>query len=134
MRLSRWIAVSVFPVVAVAVAARPAVREEDAASAHVRRHLDSVLVQLRHAPAAGLGAEQRPAGGRLVGEVAAYRVRGEFPHNYDFPGRLVPYFKDRETGALCAVGDLLAFTGRGDIVNRVVHADNNVRVMQLAGD
>ncbi len=134
MRLSRWIGVSVFPAVVFAMAARSDRPSLDPAADHVRRHLDSVLVELRtdYVPTANDERQTRRA--RLVEELAAYRNRGEFPHNYDFPGQLVPYFRDRQTGTLCAVGDLLAFTGRSDIVDRVVHLDNNVRVASLAGD
>jgi hypothetical protein len=56
-----------------------------------------------------------------------------FPRNYDFP-RPTPYFVDRKVGTLCAVADLLGFTGRDDVVRRVARADNNVLVAQLAGD
>jgi hypothetical protein len=69
-----------------------------------------------------------------VETLRAYRDRGVFPHNYDFPGRAVPYFVDRRTGTLCAVAHLLESTGRRDIVDRVAAADNNVWVAQLAGD
>jgi hypothetical protein len=64
----------------------------------------------------------------------AYRDRGVFPHNYDFPGRAVPYFIDRKTGTLCAVAHLLASSGRRDIVNRAAQMNNNVWVPELAGD
>ncbi|HEV8447120.1 MAG TPA: hypothetical protein VGQ44_09875 [Gemmatimonadaceae bacterium] len=134
MRLSRWIAVTVFPVVAVVTAARSGRTSHDPAGDHVRRHLDSVLVELRTNHLAGAGDARLARRARLIEELADYRNRGAYPHNYDFPGRLVPYFKDRETGALCAVGDLLAFTGRQDIVDRVVRLDNNVRVAELASD
>ena len=46
----------------------------------------------------------------------------------------VPYFVDRKTGTLCAVGFLLASTGRADIVDRVAGVNNNVYVAELAGD
>ena len=70
----------------------------------------------------------------MLSTLRAYRDRGVFPHNYDFPGEAVPYFVDRETGTLCAVAHLVASTGRRDIVDRVARTDNNVRVAQLAGD
>jgi hypothetical protein len=134
MRLSRWIAVSVFPVVAVVTAARSGRSSNDPASYHVRRHLDSVLVELRSNQVAGTSDARLARRARLIKELAEYRNRGAYPHNYDFRGQFVPYFWDGKTGALCAVGDLLAFTGRGDIVDRVVRLDNNLRVAQLAGD
>ncbi len=134
MGLSRWIAVSVFPIVAVVSASRAGRPSSDPAGDRVRRHLDSVLVELRANQLGELTNSRRAHRARLIEELAAYRNRGAFPHNYDFPDRPVPYFRDRKTGALCAVGDLLAFTGRSDIVDRVVALDNNVRVPELAGD
>ncbi len=134
MRLSRWIAVSMFPVVAFVSAAGFGRPSDDAAGDHVRRHLDSVLVELRANQVERSNDVRQARRARLLDELGAYRNRGAFPHNYDFPGQLVPYFRDRETGALCAVGALLAFTGRSDIVDRVASQDNNVRVAALAGD
>ncbi len=100
----------------------------------VRAHLDSVLSELPQHDVGGLRATQRARRSALLRTLKVYRDRGEFPRNYDFPGEAVPYFTDRKTGALCAVGYLLASTGRADIVTRVTRADNNVRVMALAGD
>jgi hypothetical protein len=66
--------------------------------------------------------------------LAAYRDRGVFPHNYDFPDAAMPYFIDRKTGTLCAVAHLLESTGRRDIVDRVARMNNNVWVAELASD
>jgi hypothetical protein len=103
--------------------------------ARIRAHFDSVLTEL--AAAAATDSLPHPARARraaLIETLRRYRDRGDFPHNYDFAGRAVPYFVDRRTGALCAVAHLLAATGRRDIVDRVAVADNNVWVSQLAGD
>ena len=100
----------------------------------IRVHFDSVLAELEGRDVAALGAAQRANRNTLLARLRAYRDRGVFPHNYDFPGEAVPYFVDRETGTLCAVAHLLASSGRRDIVDRVARADNNVRVAQLAGD
>ena len=103
--------------------------------ARIRAHFDSVLKELAASPATDSIAT--PASARrtaLLATLRAYRDRGDFPHNYDFAGRAVPYFVDRRTGVLCAVAHLLASTGRRDIVDRVAVADNNVWVAQLAAD
>jgi len=100
----------------------------------IRSHFDSVLTELASRSVAELGAERITRRTALINALRDYRDRGVFPHNYDFPGRAVPYFVDRKTGTLCAVANLLAYSGRWDIVDRVAHADNNVRVAQLAGD
>ena len=100
----------------------------------IRAHFDSVLAELEARDVAALGASQRDNRSMLLATLSAYRDRGVFPHNYDFPGEAVPYFVDHGTGTLCAVGHLLASSGRRDIVDRVARTDNNVRVAQLAGD
>ena len=112
-------------------------RESAARAVEVRRirvHFDSVLAELEMRDVTALSASQRDSRSMLLATLRAYRDRGIFPHNYDFPGKSVPYFVDRETGTLCAVAHLLASTGRRDIVDRVARADNNVWVPQLAGD
>jgi hypothetical protein len=120
-------------VVALGMAARPdPVRAREIA--RIRAHFDSVLVELHGRDVTALTAPQRRQRQRLLATLRAYRDAGDFPHNYDFPGQAVPYFVDRETGALCAVANLIASTGRGDIVERVTRANNNVLVPALAGD
>jgi hypothetical protein len=106
----------------------------DTEVARIRSHFDSVLTELASQPAVELDVQQAARRATLIRALRDYRDRGVFPHNYDFPGRAVPYFVDRKTGTLCAVANLLAYSGRWDIVDRVAHADNNVRVAQLAGD
>jgi hypothetical protein len=132
-------AVSLTALLGVAATAHVAAgaRAADARTAEVRRiraHFDSVLAELPTRDLTGLTAAQRARRSALVATLRAYRDRGEFPHNYDFPGRAVPYFVDRETGTLCAVAHLLAASGRRDIVDRVARADNNVWVPALGGD
>jgi hypothetical protein len=100
----------------------------------VRAHFDSVLVELGARDLRQLAPGQRRNRATLIATLRAYSGRGEFPHNYDFPGQAVPYFVDRKTGTLCAVAYLLESTGRRDIVDRVAKANNNVRVPELAGD
>jgi hypothetical protein len=101
----------------------------------IQSHFDSVLVELAAAGGSpALIERQRASRAALLVTLRAYRDRGVFPHNYDFPGRAVPYFVDRKTGTRCAVAHLLATTGGRDIVDRVARADNNVWVAQLAPD
>jgi hypothetical protein len=138
MRPSRLLALTAVAAASLVIlGAAPSIGPEHSATAEVRRiqaHFDSVLAELAARPVAQLGAERIGRRATLIRELRTYRDRGVFPHNYDFPGRAVPYFVDRETGTLCAVANLLAFTGRRDIVDRVARADNNVRVAQLASD
>lgn len=102
--------------------------------ARIRAHFDSVLTELPARDLAALTPVQRGRRLAALATLRAYRDRGDFPHNYDFPGQAVPYFVDRGTGTLCAVAHLLAASGRRDIVDRVARTDNNVWVTALAGD
>jgi hypothetical protein len=102
--------------------------------ARIRAHFDTVIAELGSRDLTGLAEGQRSKRALLVTTLIAYRDRGAFPKNYDFPDRFVPYFVDRRTGVHCAVAHLLQATGRGDIVDRVRSANNNVRVAELAGD
>ncbi len=102
--------------------------------ARIRRHFDSVVVELRATAGPAWSAAQRARRNELIAVLERYRDAGAFPHNYDFPGQAVPYFVDRATGVRCAVAHLLDATGRGDIVRRVASMDNNVWVPQLAAD
>lgn len=102
--------------------------------ARIRAHFDTVLAELGSRDPTGLTESQRSKRALLVTTLMAYRNRGAFPKNYDFPDRFVPYFVDRKTGVHCAVAHLLEATGRADIVDRVRSVNNNVRVAELAGD
>jgi hypothetical protein len=141
MRLS-WFA---FPAAAVLAALIPAghlpsigfrrpVDHRSAEVERIRAHFDSVLTELADRDVQSIGHDARTRRIALTTTLTSYRARGEFPHNYDFPGEAVPYFIDRKTGTLCAVAYLLASTGRRDIVERVAAADNNVWVAELEGD
>ena len=110
--------------------ARSAERETE----RIRAHFDSVLVELGERSVGGLTTEQRARRATVIATLRAYRDRGAFPRNYDFPGEATPYFVDRKTGVLCAVAYLLESTGRRDIVDRVAAANNNVWVGELAAD
>jgi hypothetical protein len=140
MRLNRSVAAAALAVASLALVAgngraTPAPFPGNAAEVHrIRVHFDSVLAGLGSRDLNGLSTEQRSRRASLMTTLRAYQARGVFPHNYDFPHQATPYFVDRKTGTLCAVAHLLASTGRRDIVDRVAHADNNIRVAQLAGD
>jgi hypothetical protein len=136
-RWIRWTAVAALVVVPVGVASTVYAAAEASGAkevARIRAHFDSVLTELTARDASSLTGGQRAHRAQLIAELARYRDRGAFPHNYDFPGRLVPYFVDRKTGAMCAVANLLAASGRRDIVSRVAAANNNVWVDDLQAD
>jgi hypothetical protein len=100
----------------------------------IRSHFDSVLTELASRDVSMLSAAQRARRSDVMARLAAYRDRGVFPHNYDFPGQAMPYFVDRGTGTLCAVAHLMATDGHRDVVDRVATANNNVWVAELSGD
>jgi hypothetical protein len=143
MRLTRLLVVAVVALVVVVarVPAPPSARATEAKPdwsaaevLRIRAHFDSVLTELATRDLSTLGETQRGQRAVLLQTLRAYRDRGVFPHNYDFPGQAVPYFVDRKTGTLCAVAHLVESTGRRDIVDRVARLDNNVLVPRLAGD
>jgi hypothetical protein len=101
--------------------------------AQLRAHFDSVLAELRERDVSGLRMAQREARGRLILALERYRDGGIFPHNHDFPGERVPYFRDRH-GTLCAMAYLVATTGRNDIVDAVAERANNAYIAELAAD
>lgn len=104
-----------------------------AETARIRRHFDSVLVELRAPVARPLTAAQRLARAEHIRRLEEYRAAGIFPHNHDFHDAPIPYFVDHR-GVHCAVGYLLQQSGRSDIMARVRATDNHVRVPSLAGD
>jgi hypothetical protein len=137
MRLIRSLVPAALAVATILVASKSGRANDTVSSVEVRRirtHFDSVLTELTARDVHALSDNQIARRRALLTTVRAYRERGVFPHNYDFPGKAVPYFVDRKTGTLCAVAHLLESTGRRDIVDRVARANNNVWVAQLAGD
>ena len=106
----------------------------DAATlARLKEHYANVERELRARDLAGLSAEQRARRAELIEHLHAYRERGDFTRNPDFPGARVPYFVDQD-GRLCAVANLLHQTGEDALVREVALLDNHVWVNELAGE
>ena len=99
----------------------------------VRQHLQRVENELRGRDVSALSAVQRAARARNIEVLHAYLTAAIFPHNHDRPAERLPFFRD-EHGTLCAVGYLMQQSGRGDLVDRIAGADNNVYVRELASD
>jgi hypothetical protein len=123
--------------VAVAVGATSTDAYSDDASprevARLRLHFDSVLGELRAADVSRLTAPQNAARATLIRRLEQYSAAGRFPHNHVRPGQIVPVFRD-EHGTLCAMGFLIASTGRNDIVEHVTTTNNLVYIRDLAND
>ncbi|MEP7028962.1 MAG: hypothetical protein ABI960_10240 [Candidatus Eisenbacteria bacterium] len=81
----------------------------------------------------GWSAAQRSARQENLARLATYRRQAVFPHNEDFPGQRVPYFRDRH-GVLCAIADLIETSGRHDLVDLVARRRNYATVLELAAD
>src|SRR5688572_22998616 len=109
--------------------------ESDAAESlrRSREHYATVERELVGRDVSHLTAGQLQARLELIAALAAYRERGDFTRNPDFPGSRVPYFVDHE-GRLCAVATLLHATGEDGLVRRVATTNNHVWVSELAGD
>lgn len=99
----------------------------------IQAHLAGAERRLRSACTDALNPQQRLARARNIELLRAYRLRGAFPHNTGHPGRRVPYFVDQR-GVHCAVGYLMACSGRDDLVARIHATRNNARIRELAGD
>jgi hypothetical protein len=107
--------------------------DQRAEDARIRSHADSVIAELSAESVPGLSVDARGKRQLLLRRLAVYRDEGRFPHNYDRQG-LTPTFVDPVTGAYCAVADLMRFSGRDDIVERLVRTDNHLYVQQVSGD
>lgn len=90
----------------------------------ILRHLEEVESSLRAHPPAGLSAARQAARARRLDDLRAYRTRGEFPRNLDFPDRLIPYFIDAR-GVACAVGQLIIASGDRDLAEDIARSQNN---------
>lgn len=101
--------------------------------ARLRSHFGTVLRELRSADVSRLSASQRFARAVLIARLDQYAAAGRFPHNHVVPDRFVPVFRD-EHGTLCAMGYLVASTGRTDIVDDVARTNNRAFIPQLAHD
>lgn len=101
--------------------------------ARLRTHFDVVLEELRSADAARWTPPQRSARATLIARLEQYSAAGRFPHNHVVPGSRVPVFRD-EHQTLCAMGYLIASTGRSDIVDDVARLHNRAYITELASD
>lgn len=98
-----------------------------------RAHYAAVERELLERDVTGFTPAQLATRQSLIDALGAYRVRGVFTENTDFPGARVPYFVDHQ-GRLCAVATLLHESGQDELVQRVARANNHVWVSELAGD
>jgi hypothetical protein len=110
-----------------------AARRMSSEVSRVRAHLGRVEAELRSADVSHLTLSQRSARARHIEVLRAYREVGVFPHNHVFNGRYSPVFVD-EHGTQCAVGFLIAQSGRKDIVRRISSTRNYATVPQLADE
>jgi hypothetical protein len=97
----------------------------------IRRHLAGVEAEMRANPPPGLTDGQLRNRLARLDELHAYRVRGEFPRNRDFPDRLIPYFIDAE-GVPCAVGHLLIESGGAAFAEEIRATRNHAYIAELA--
>lgn len=138
-RLARFSFVTAALLLAVAMLAESrqapqAARDEAAAEVErIRAHLTRVEAELRSADVSHLNPAQRAMRSWNLATLARYRDAGNFPHNHQARDRRVPVFVD-EHGTLCAVGYLIARSGRMDLVRRIASSRNYATVPELADD
>lgn len=98
----------------------------------LRAHFDSVLIELRTRDVSALRPEQRAARNVHIARLREYRDAGVFPRNL-VSRDATPVFVD-PLGTHCAMGYLIARSGRTDIVNRIASTRNLARIPELADD
>src|SRR5882762_11207175 len=91
--------------------------------ARIQAHILGAEQMAAQRDLSGLTPSARKARLRLLRELRAYRERGVFPKNRDFPGRRAPYFIDAH-GVRCAMAHLIEFAGGADLVQHVAHTRN----------
>jgi hypothetical protein len=101
-------------------------RERHRLEAHFARALS--IVEARDTSM--LDTSLREARAKNLERLRAYRARGLFPRNTDFPRGRAPYFVDRG-GRACAVAHLVLADGRADVVHAVARAENNAYLRSM---
>jgi hypothetical protein len=96
----------------------------------IREHLERVEADLRAAPPRGLSPAQTEARARRLDDLRAYRLRGEFPRNPDYPDSLVPYFIDAR-GVACAVGQLVIASGQREFAEEIARTRNHAYIREI---
>lgn len=131
--MNRVAPLALLALVAVTTASNPTPMLSSA-QAHVIRHLNAALHTLSERDLSAFSAVQLRNRAKLIEALVLYRNAGAFPQNRDFANEYRPYFVDPRSGAVCAVGHLMEFTGYTALVARIAAVDNHVRVSELAGD
>ncbi|HET9253185.1 MAG TPA: hypothetical protein VFP58_13815, partial [Candidatus Eisenbacteria bacterium] len=101
--------------------------------ARVQRHLAQVERDLHARDTRGLTPDQRQARSKHLDRIQAYRERGRFPHNHEFPAKRVPCFVDRH-GTRDVLAHLMESTGERELVRRVSTTRNHATVRELVAD
>jgi hypothetical protein len=135
-RFSFVIAALLLAVVMLAESRHAPPARTDAVAAEVERiraHLARVEAELESADVSHLNPAQRAMRSWNIATLRRYRDAGKFPHNHVVRDRRLPVFVD-EHGTLCAVGYLIARSGRMDLVRRIARSRNYATVPELADD
>jgi hypothetical protein len=86
--------------------------------AHDLKRLDYLCDLFRSRDVSDWPAELQAARAETIEGLREYRLRGEFPVNYDHPDRQLPCFVDRD-GTLCAVAYLIARSDGMELVDAI---------------
>jgi hypothetical protein len=96
----------------------------------VQLHLSRVASMLAARDTSGLTASQRVARQRSLLRLQEYAAAGRFPRNEGYSTERIPVFVDAHH-TRCAVGELIADSGRLDLVEMVVERSNLSRVPDI---
>jgi hypothetical protein len=99
----------------------------------IAAHLARIEAKLRAADVGALSPGQKSARARHLDVLREYRIRRVFPHNHVLHDQRTPVFVD-EHGTQCAVGYLIAESGREDLTQRIASTRNRATVAELADD
>ena len=99
----------------------------------IRAHLLQAERELLVANVSSLSPRQLHNRARHIETLRRYREQGVFPHNHVVSDRRVPVFID-EHGTHCAVGHLIAQSGKTQLARRISAQRNLARVPELTDE
>src|SRR5687767_7139095 len=97
----------------------------------IQKHLQNIETILLTKDVSALPKSVQLTRQKHIESLNKYLYRGEFPHNYDFPDKPIPYFIDCE-GRPCAVAHLMIGSGEEQLASEVSRLANNAYVAEIA--
>lgn len=99
----------------------------------LQAHYAAAVADIQAEDTSMLTSEQRYERARLLSVLSDFGACGDFGHNPDYAGALMPYFRDAD-GRRCAVAELMHASGEDAFVESVRVARNHAWICELEGD